>query len=52
MSHFFRNGNTFRVADNNSLNMTEHLPVGTYIVKQDPFKNFYLEMIESFKQVS
>lgn len=51
MSHFFRNGNTFRVADNNSLNMTEHLPVGTYIVKQDPFKNFFLEMIESFKQV-
>ena len=51
MSHFFRNGNTFRVADNNALDMHAHLPVGNYIVKQDAFKNFYLEMIEGFKQI-
>jgi len=51
MSHFFRNGNQFRVADNNAINLHDHLPAGNYIVKQDPFKNFYLEMIEDFKQV-
>src|SRR5512137_112227 len=51
MSHFFRNGNTFRVADDNALDLHKHLPVGNYIVKQDPFKNFYLEMIDSFTQV-
>ena len=48
MSHFFRNGNTFRVADNNALDIHEHLPVGNYTVKQDPFGNFFLEMIEPF----
>lgn len=51
MSHFFRNGNTFRVADDNALDMHKHLPVGNYIVKQDPFKNFFLEMIDGFTQV-
>ena len=51
MSHFFRNGNTFRVADNNAIDLHPHLPVGNYIVKQDPFKNFFLEMIDGFKQV-
>ena len=49
MSHFFRNGNTFRVADNNAIDLHQHLPVGNYIVKQDPFKNFFLEMIDGFK---
>lgn len=51
MSHFFRNGNTFRVADDNAVDLHEHLPVGNYIVKQDPFKNFFLEMIDGFTQV-
>lgn len=51
MSHFFRNGNTFRVADDNALDLHRHLPVGNYIVKQDPFKNFFLEMIDGFSQV-
>lgn len=48
MSHFFRNGNTFRVADNNALDIHEHLPVGNYTVKQDAFGNLFLEMIDSF----
>ena len=50
MSHFFRNGNTFRVADNNALDLHEHLPVGNYTVKQDPFGNLFLEMIDTFPQ--
>jgi hypothetical protein len=48
MSHFFRNGNTFRIADDNALDIHKHLPVGNYTVKQDPFGNFFLEMIDSF----
>ena len=52
MSHFFRNGNTFRVADNNAVEVHDQLPCGNYIVKQDPFKNFFLEMVEGFSQVS
>lgn len=51
MSHFFRNGNTFRVADNNAVEVHDQLPAGNYIVKQDMFKNFFLEMVEGFSQV-
>lgn len=51
MSHFFRNGNTFRVADNNAVEVHDALPAGNYIVKQDMFKNFFLEMVEGFSQV-
>lgn len=52
MSHFFRNGNTFRVADDKAIEVHEHLPVGNYIVKMDPFENFFLEQVEAFSQVS
>lgn len=49
MSHFFRNGNQFRIADDRSLDLHKHLPAGNYIVKQDMFKNFYLEQVDSFE---
>ena len=49
MSHFFRNGNQFRIADDRSLDLYKHLPAGNYIVKQDMFKNFYLEQVDSFE---
>lgn len=52
MSHFFRNGNTFRVADDKAIEVHDHLPAGNYIVKMDPFENFFLEQVESFEQVS
>ena len=52
MSHFFRTGNTFKVADNNSVDLHDHLPAGNYIIKADPFGNLFLEMIESFKPLS
>lgn len=52
MSHFFRNGNTFRVADDKAIEVHDHLPVGNYIVKMDPFENFFLEQVEAFTQVS
>ena len=49
MSHFFRNGNTFRVADDKAIEVHEFLPAGNYIVKMDPFENFFLEEVEQFK---
>lgn len=49
MSYFIRNGNTFRVADKESLDIQNQLPVGNYIVKQDQFGNFFLEVVDSFE---
>ena len=49
MSYFIRNGNTFRVADKASVDIREHLPVGNYIIKEDMFKNLYLEMVDEFE---
>ena len=49
MSYFIRNGNTFKVADNESLDIQERLPVGNYTIKQDQFGNMFLEMIDSFE---
>jgi len=51
MSHFFRNGNTFRVADDKAIEVHEFLPAGNYIVKIDPFENFFLEEVEQFKPI-
>lgn len=48
MTYFFASGNTFRVAPNESVDIRNELPVGNYIIKEDPFKNLYLEMIDSF----
>lgn len=48
MSHFIRNGNTFRVADEASLDIHSSLPVGTYTVKSDEFGNLFLEGIDAF----
>lgn len=49
MSYFIKNGNTFKVADKDSLDIQERLPVGNYIVKQDQFGNFFLETVDSFE---
>lgn len=31
------------------MDMTERLPAGTYVIEQDPFKNFYFRRIEDFE---
>ena len=49
MSYFIRNGNTFKVADNDSLDIQDRLPVGNYTIKQDQFGNMFLEMIDAFE---
>ena len=43
-----KSGNTFRIATKESMDLHEQLPAGNYVVKQDPFENFYIEQIESF----
>lgn len=48
MAHFFRSGNTFQVAPADSLNITETLPAGNYIVKFSDMQGFYLEQSEAF----
>jgi len=48
MSLFLRSGNTFKVTTKEAMDLAEILPVGNYVIKMDPFKNFFLEKIESF----
>ena len=44
MTHFIKNGNTTRITDQASFDIRDHLPAGTYTVKQDPRSDeFYLE---------
>ena len=50
MSYFFRNGNNFTVADDNSVDIHKKLPAGNYIVKKDPMSGaLFLQMVDSFK---
>ncbi len=49
MSHFIRNGNTWRVADDASLDIHSHLPAGNYVIKQDQFGNLFLEQVDAFE---
>ena len=50
MAHFIKNGNAFSVAANEALDIHSTLPVGNYIVKQNPLtKQFFLEKIDGFE---
>jgi hypothetical protein len=49
MSYFIRNGNTYRVASEESMDLHKALPVGNYTIKQDPMSGIlFLEMVDSF----
>lgn len=48
MSYYMKSGNTFRIATKESMDLHDQLPAGNYVVKQDPFENFYIEQIENF----
>ena len=50
MSYFLRNGNTWKVASEESMDLHETLPVGNYTIKQDMFGNMFLEMVDSFPE--
>lgn len=49
MSYFLKSGNTFKVADEASIDLHHTLPAGNYIVKQDQFGNYFLEQVDSFE---
>ena len=49
MSHFIRNGNAWRVVDNNGLDIHNQLPAGNYVVTQDPHGNLLLEQVDDFE---
>jgi len=48
MSYYMKSGNTFRIATKQSMDLHDQLPAGNYVVKQDPFENFFIEQIEDF----
>ena len=48
MTHYTRQGTVYRVTKQQDLDITNHLPAGTYIIKQDQFGNMFLDKIEDF----
>lgn len=48
MTHFIKNGNTFRAADEAMLDVHDKLPVGNYTIKMDQHQQFYIEQLDSF----
>lgn len=49
MAYFLKSGNTYKVSAKEALDIHEILPAGNYVIKQDMFKNFYLEEIDNFE---
>lgn len=49
MSYFLKSGNTFRVSSKEAMDLHDRLPAGNYVIKQDMFKNFFLEQIDNFE---
>lgn len=53
MSYFIRQGNIFRVASEEAMDLNKILPVGNYTVKFDQMSSqFFLEMVDAFPQVA
>jgi hypothetical protein len=52
VTYYLRNANTFRVTDENSIDITSHLPADNYLVKQDQFGNLFLETVDRFEPLT
>lgn len=52
MAIYLRDGIVFRPTSEAALDIHRSLPVSNYIIKQDVFKNFYLEMVDDFPRPS
>lgn len=50
MTFYIKNNSSYRVSDNPGAEVYDRLPVGTYIIDQDQFGNFYLNQIDDFIQ--
>ncbi len=48
MTHYIRRGASYMPSSETALDIYKMLPPGNYVVKIDPFENFYLEQIEDF----
>lgn len=48
MAHFLKNGNTFKVFAQESIDLSHNLPAGNYVVKMDHMDNLYLEQVDDF----
>ena len=49
MSYFIKTGNTWKVADEKSIDIHDTLPAGNYVVGQDPYGNLFLEQVDDFE---
>lgn len=49
MTHYLRNGNSFRVSEDGKLDVYTELPVGNYIISQDQHGNFYFDRTADFE---
>ena len=52
MTYYLRNANTFRVTDENSIDITTELPADNYLVKADQFGNLFLETVDRFEPLT
>jgi hypothetical protein len=48
MTHFLRNGSSFRIANEENMDIHDRLPAGNYTIQQDQFGNLFLDKIDSF----
>lgn len=49
MTYFIKQGNTYKTAPEQALDIKPLLPVGTYAVKFDPMEGYYLEVMDNFE---
>jgi hypothetical protein len=48
MAYFLKTGNTYKVTDESTIDITRELPAGNYTIKQDQMGNLFLEEIDAF----
>jgi hypothetical protein len=48
MAYFLKTGNTYKVTDEASIDITKSLPAGNYTIKEDQYGNLFLEEIDAF----
>lgn len=48
MAHYIKQGNVYRVADTDAMDVRDHLPAGNYIIRVTPLGEYILEQIDNF----
>lgn len=52
MTYYIKNGNTFRVTSEDAVDIHNNLPAANYIIKEDPYGNLFLEVVDSFSEIN